>query len=526
MDKFFTGLDNVDWPGNEWVEQLNRDMMKLQTMLFNILVFVTLMGSFSGCATRSQNNNKDDLSTLPTETEVGAKVLPENIMPVKAPFSTLKFTKPKFPSDTLLLSLSGEELNTTKIQSAVDSLSKKGGGVIIIPKGEWLSGRIQLKDNINLHFEEGSILKFSGEIKDYLPVVFTRTEGVEVMSLGACIYANGATNIAITGQGRLVGPAKGSIHDKIFTSSAIENEIDPNKPISERIFDGTGNPGIFPPMFISPVNCKKVYIESISLENTAFWNIVPIYCDDVIIRGITVNSVGIPRGDGIDIDSSTNVLIEYCTLSCGDDCFTMKAGRGLDGIRVNKPTSNVVVRYCLSKKGHGGVTCGSETAGVIQNLYVHDCVFSDTNVGIRFKTRRPRGGGGRNLIYERLRLKNCNLAIQWDMLGSRKYVGELADRYHIRQKNTLTPFYESIRISDILVEDSPLFLNAVGLPESPINNVAIRNVEATCKKFIEAQDVVDFTFNNIKLIGKDLNIQMDSSKNIVFSNLYFDSSFE
>ena len=246
----------------------------------------------------------------------------------------------------------------------------------------------------------------------------------------------------------------------------------------------------------------------------------------MIIRGITVNSVGIPRGDGIDIDSSTNVLIEYCTLSCGDDCFTMKAGRGLDGIRVNKPTSNVVVRYCLSKKGHGGVTCGSETAGVIQNLYVHDCVFSDTNVGIRFKTRRPRGGGGRNLIYERLRLKNCNLAIQWDMLGSRKYVGELADRYHIRQKNTLTPFYESIRISDILVEDSPLFLNAVGLPESPINNVAIRNVEATCKKFIEAQDVVDFTFNNIKLIGKDLNIQMDSSKNIVFSNLYFDSSFE
>ena len=126
-------------------------------------------------------------------------------------------------------------------------------------------------------------------------------------------------------------------------------------------------------MFISPINCTNVYVEGVSLENTAFWNVVPIYCDHVIIRGINVNSVGVPRGDGIDIESTRNVLIEYSTLACGDDCFTMKAGRGLDGLRVNKPTENVVVRYCLAREGHGGITVGSETAAVIRNLYVHDC---------------------------------------------------------------------------------------------------------------------------------------------------------
>ena len=143
-------------------------------------------------------------------------------------------------------------------------------------------------------------------------------------------------------------------------------------------------------MFISPINCKNIYIEGISLRNTAFWNIVPIYCENIIIRGIDINSVGIPRGDGIDIESSKNVLIEYCNLSSGDDCFTMKAGRGLDGIKINKPTENVVVRYCLAKEGHGGITCGSETAGMIRNLYVHDCVFENTGVGIRFKTKKTQ----------------------------------------------------------------------------------------------------------------------------------------
>ncbi|MCH5718335.1 glycoside hydrolase family 28 protein [Niabella hibiscisoli] len=207
------------------------------------------------------------------------------------------------------------------------------------------------------------------------------------MSLGACLYANGQRNIAITGKGKLIGPAKGgSVRKQIMTKDVIENVVAHTTPVAQRVYEGHNGDFIFPPMFISPINCSNVLIEGISLENTAFWNVVPVYCDSVIIRGITVHSVGIPRGDGIDIESSKNVLIEYCTMSTGDDAFTIKAGRGYDGLRVNKPTENVVVRNGLVLEGHGGITCGSETASMIRNLYVHDCVFEKARSAIRFKT--------------------------------------------------------------------------------------------------------------------------------------------
>jgi len=381
-------------------------------------------------------------------------------------------------------------------------------------------------DNINLHFADSAILKFSGEIKDYLPVVFTRSEGIEVMSLGACIYANGAANIAITGNGRLIGPGKSPVREEILKGDVVENVIAPDTPVSERIYDGMAKPFIFSPMLISPMNCKKVYIEGVSLENTAFWNIVAIYCDDVIIRGVTVNSVGIPGGDGINMESSRNVLIEYCTLSCGDDCFTMKAGRGDDGLRVNKPTENIVVRYCLAKQGHGGVTCGSETAGMIRNLYVHDCVFKNTRVGIRFKTRRPRGGGGENLNYERLRMNLSKEAFGWDMLGSSMYVGELANRLPARTINRLTPRYENIHAKDILVENARCFVKIIGLPESPLKNVIIENAKVNCSQIFYAQDLKNSTFRNIKLTSPDSLLILIDAKNIVFDNIEFNTAID
>ena len=168
--------------------------MKLFKTLL-ILVF-TAIAILSGCITQQLKNANWRLSKIPTAEEVGAHALPDEIAPLEAPFPTIPFKKPQFPSDTTTLSLLKESLNTIKIQQAIDNLSAKGGGTILIFEGEWFTGRIQLKDNINLHLVESAILRFSGEIKDYLPVVFTRSEGIEVMSLGACIYANDATNIA------------------------------------------------------------------------------------------------------------------------------------------------------------------------------------------------------------------------------------------------------------------------------------------------------------------------------------------
>ncbi|MEP0368007.1 MAG: glycoside hydrolase family 28 protein [Cyclobacteriaceae bacterium] len=464
------------------------------------------------------------LADIPTIEQVGAKALPETIVPVDAPFEMSTFRKPTFPNKEINIIDKGakqNELVTTFIQQAIDELSGQGGGTVLIPAGNWKTGRITLKSNINLHFSDGAVVSFSTDVKDYQPAVFTRVESLEIMTLAACIYANGTDNIAITGSGRLIGPYGGEIKERSYMKP-IEGLVDLTKPAVERIHDGSKEEWIFPPKFISPINCTNVYIEGISLENTAFWNIVPVYCDGVIIRGVTVNSVGIPRGDGIDIESSKNVLIEYCTLSTGDDCFTMKAGRGEDGLKVNKPTENVVVRYCLAREGHGGITCGSETAGTIRNLYVHDCVFEGTGVGIRFKTRRPRGGGGENLYYNRIRMNIKYTVIKWDMLGTPAYVGELAERLPAREVNALTPFYRNVKISNIIVENGTHFLKIYGLPESPMTNLTIDNADVKSENLIILNDAENITIQNSKISTPDSLMEILGSKKIKFENVNFD----
>lgn len=464
------------------------------------------------------------LATIPTKEQVGHLVLPDTIAPIEAPFDMPLFEKPTFPDRTINIKERIDQNSNTItaiVETAINELSRLGGGKVIIPKGVWNTGRISLKSNVNLHIEEGAVVQFSTHVKDYQPAVFTRVESMEVMSLAACIYANNQENIAITGKGKLVGPYGGEIKERSY-HTPIETLVDLTKPAEARIHDGSKEDWIFPPKFISPVNCKKVYIEGISLENTAFWNIVPVYCDNVIIRGVSVNSVGIPRGDGIDIESSKNVLIEYCTLSTGDDAFTMKSGRGEDGLNVNRATENVVVRHCLALKGHGGITCGSETAGVIRNLYVHDCVFDGTGVGIRFKTRRPRGGGGENLYYNRIRMNLEATCIKWDMLGTRAYVGELADRLPIRDVNALTPFYRNIHISNIIIENGTHFLKIYGIPESPLTNLTIDNVDANCSNLIIINDAKNVSIKNTTIKTPDSVVDVLGGDTINFDNLVLD----
>lgn len=488
-------------------------------MLFTFSVF------FACSPLKKEGSNRQSVS-IPTAAQVGATMIQENIARIEAPFSMPQLKRPTFPAYQVSILSKGAKQNTKitqLIQQCIDETSARGGGKVIIPKGKWNTGRISLKSNVNLHLEEGAQLYFSGEIADYLPAVFTRFEGVELMSLGACIYANGQENIAVTGKGKLIGPAQGgSVRKQVMESDVIENVVLATTPVEKRVYEGHNGSPIFLPLFISPINCKNVLVEGLSLENTACWNIVPIYCENVIIRGVTVNSVGIPRGDGIDIESSRNVLIEYCTLSTGDDCFTIKAGRGDDGLRVNKPTENVVIRYCLAKKGHGGITCGSETASMIRNVSVQDCVFDDTRVGIRFKTRRTRGGGGENLYYERIRLTNMSAtALDWDMLGSATYVGKLASRYPLLAVNKLTPKYTNITVRDIIAENVEQFVRVNGIPESPLKNVTITNANVKTKKIFSATDADGITLKNSKIEATDPTITLLDARGIKFDNVQF-----
>ncbi|SFC45933.1 Glycosyl hydrolases family 28 [Zunongwangia mangrovi] len=500
--------------------------------LFNLIFLMILISSVVSCKNPekkklSQIKNKQyfSLDSIVKIDEVGADNMPDTIAPIQAPFKMPGFKRPVFEDrEVNIRNQGGKEgqIVTSIIQKAIDEVSQQGGGKVIIPNGKWKTGRIELKNNVNLYLEEAAELYFSGQLEDYRPAVFTRHEGVEVMSLGACIYAYEQDNIAVTGKGTIYGPEEGPVKSQMMTEDVTENFVPIEKPVEERVYEGYNGESIFLPMLISPTSCTNVYIEGVTLERTAFWNIVPVYCDGVIIRGITVNSVGIPRGDGIDIESSKNVLIEYSTLNSGDDCFTMKAGRGEDGLRVNMPTENVVIRYCLAKQGHGAVTVGSETAGGIKNLYVQDCVFDNTGVGIRFKTRRPRGGGGENLYYERIRMNLHGTAFKWDMLGQPMYVGNLAERMPRREINDLTPQFRNIYMKDILVENAKTFLKIYGIPESPMTNLQMKNVSVSeSEELFVVNDATNLSFNHIKVKSNDSLMIFLDARNISFEDAVF-----
>ncbi|WP_149915422.1 glycoside hydrolase family 28 protein [Sphingobacterium cavernae] len=483
-------------------------------MVFRNIFGLIVLFAFISCESNIHKQLHNNILTTHSLMQAIDKI------PVKeaySPFSKHVFHSPEFPKNFVVITAGNN------IQNAIDSLAEIGGGHVILKSGSHLSRRIILKSNINLQIDQDAQLVFKNDIDDYLPVVFTRNEGIELYSLGACIYANNARNIAITGKGKIIGPGEGCVRQKTMSHDVIENIVDHHKPVDERIYDGNSKDFIFPPALIAPINCENVLIEGVHLERSAFWNIVPTYCENVIIRAVSINSVGIQRGDGIDVESSKNVLIEYCTFNTGDDCIAIKAGRGYDGLRVNKPSENIIVRYCLAQQGHGGLTIGSETAGMVRNVYVHDCVFDGVDVGIRFKTRRPRGGGGENMLFENIRMRVVHSALRWDMLGQALHVGELADRNHKVSSNILTPKFQDITIRDVIIEDAADCIKIEGLPESPLENVVVENIYAVGNNWLKANDVHGLTINNAFVAVQNKSIDTINVSGLKLTNIKFEN---
>lgn len=442
---------------------------------------------------------------IPTRNQVGPQCMPQEIETIAAPFDMPQLQCPQFPDRTAVVKMNRKGMSTRAIQQTIDKIAAKGGGTVVIPDGKWSTGRIELKSNVCLHLSDNAELSFSGMIKDYMPVVFTRDEGIEIYSLGAFIYANGAENIALTGKGRIVGPSTECEIYQINKKTALNIEIiAPQHPLEKRVYDGKQNPQVFLPKTFAPINCKNVLIEGVTLDNGLYWNVVPQYCENVIIRGVTVNSFGHGRTDGIDVESSKNVLVEYCSLDCQDDCYTMKSGRGTDGVRVGRPTENVVVRYCLALRGAGGIVCGTEVAGGIRNVYMHDCVFDGTDQAFRFKTLRSRGGGVENVRVERVRARNLSgPAFYCDMLGSIKWGGDLAKRHHVKEVNEFTPDFHSVVVDNVVIDGCRKLVEAIGLPEQPLRNILFSNIKANCQQLVKMRDVESFVIKDADIETTD-----------------------
>jgi len=446
----------------------------------------------------------------PMRQQVGPQAMPDAVAPIEAPFEMAQLQRPVFSHQRMVVKMNRKGLSTKNIQQAIDRLAQRGGGMVVIPAGDWQTGRITLRSGINLHLAEGCRLHFSGRIADYQPIVFTRDEGIEIYSLGAFIYANGERNIAITGTGEMIGPSTDceiyrQNHDYCHNIEKVVGE----KPLDQRRYDGQAVKEVFLPKTIAPINCTNVLIEGITLTQGLYWNVVPQYCDSVIIRGVTVNSFGHGRTDGIDVESSSNVLIEYCRLDCQDDCYTMKSGRGWDGLRVNRPTERVVVRHCLALRGAGGIVAGTEVAGKVKNVYCHDCVFDGTDQAFRVKSRRTRGGGIENFFVERVRANVKYQAFYCDLLGETKWMGELAKRFPAPPRTRYTPYFHDISVHDVVIEHCRDLISFKGQPELPVKNVFFGNATVNCQRIGHVQDVTGFAMKDVTIESADSVLTLD-----------------
>jgi polygalacturonase len=283
--------------------------------------------------------------------------------------------------------------NTAAIAATIGAASAAGGGVVVIPAGTWATGPIHLKSRIELHVSDGATVRFSTDPAAYLPTVFSRWQGIELMNYSPLIYAFGQTDIAITGAGTLDGQAsvanwwawkaQGDADFAVFEPAVL------NVPVEQR--DGTKYH--FRPTFIEPYRCERVLIEGVTVLNTPFWHLHPTLSKDVTVRGVTVNSGG-PNTDGCDPESCDGVLIEDVSFNCGDDCIAIKSGRNADGRRVNVPSQNIVIQHSTFANGHGGVTVGSEMTGGVRNVYARDLTMTSAGLqsGHRLKTNSVRGG--------------------------------------------------------------------------------------------------------------------------------------
>ncbi len=317
-------------------------------------------------------------------------------------------------------------LNHDAINGAIIACNANGGGKVIVPAGEYYTGPIELQSNVNLHLEEGAHLLFSTDTDLYLPAVLTRWEGVDCYNYRPLRYAYQAENIAITGKGTIngqgskeawwpmngnkrYGAREGIISQRDGGRNKLLRAAEDETPVETRVY---GHEEALRPQLINFYECKTALIQDVTLRNSPFWVIHPIFCEDLVVKGVKIFSLG-PNSDGCDPESCNRVLIEDCYFDTGDDCIAIKSGRNKDGRKWDIPSQNMIVRNCRMKNGHGGVVVGSEISGGYRNLYVENCVMDSPQLDrvIRIKTNNCRGGIIENIFVRNIEVGQCKEAV-------------------------------------------------------------------------------------------------------------------
>jgi polygalacturonase len=371
----------------------------------------------------------------------------------------------------------GVEDSSGAFAKAIAAAHAAGGGRVLVKAGDWLTGPIHLKSNVNLHLQAGAVVRFKTDPKAYLPLVFTRWEGVELMNYSPFVYAIDCENIAITGKGVLdgqcsrehwwtwKGPWKQNQHGWVEgmpnqrpARARLFKMAEDRTPVAERIF---GEGSYLRPPFIQPYRCRNVLIEGVSLRHSPFWQLHPVLCENVTIRGVNIDSHG-PNNDGCDPESCKDVLIENCTFATGDDCIALNSGRNEDGRRVGVPCQNVVIRNCRMADGHGGITIGSQISGHVRNVFAENCKLDSPNLdyAIRFKNNALRGG-----VVERVRYRNL------DVGQVRRAVVAVDFNYEEGAEGRFTPVLRDVVIQNVRSGKSRYAADLQGLPKAPAEQI-------------------------------------------------------
>lgn len=404
---------------------------------------------------------------------------------VKAPFDMPKIKTPNFSKCQKFLitefgAVQNDKQKTSKaIEQAINKANQIGGGIVIIPAGEWKTGKVHFKSNVNLHLEKGAILSFSGNPEDYLPAVHTTWEGMECYNYSPLIYAYQCKNIAITGQGEI--KAEIDTWKKWFTRpkphmeslKRLYNLSAKNIPVTDRqMVNDTAN---LRPQFVQFNRCENIVLEGISITNSPFWTIHPYLCKNMVIRNIKVYAHG-HNNDGVDPEMTQNLLIENCTFDQGDDAIAIKSGRNQEGWRIKVPSKNIVIRNCNVKNGHQLLALGSELSGGIENVFMDNCNVVDgakLNHLVFIKTNERMGGYVKNIHISNITSGKIDLGIlgiETDVLYQWR---TLVPTY----KRRLTPI-QDIYLKNLKATNVKFISRILGQKELPIKNVSLKNVSA------------------------------------------------
>jgi len=439
----------------------------------------------------------------------------------------------------------GLTLNTTSIEKAITACNKKGGGVVLVPGGMWLTGPIGMKSNIDLHIERDAVLLFTKDPDQY-PLVEGTYEGRRAARNQSPIYGTNLENIAITGKGIIDGngDAWRIVYKKQLTEQEWITKVASGGLVSsdgktwfpsaktKLAFDEKRTAAILPgqslkdfedikdflrPNLVVFNSCKKVLLEGVTFQNSPAWCLHPVLCEEVTIRNVFAKNPDYAHnGDGVDVESCKNVLIEGCTFDVGDDGICIKSGKDEEGRKRGRPTENVVIRNNIVYKGHGGFVIGSEMSGGARNIFVSDCSFIGTDNGLRFKTVRGRGGVVEQIYIKNIRMKDIvRDAILFDMY----YFTKPADneKTAVLPVTEATPQFRDFQISNIVCQGAERGIFIRGLPEMPIRNIVMDNLVMKINNGVEIMEASDIQLNQVQLISDKTTspVSVKNSSNVI-----------